>query len=99
MIHYSCDRCHKILNPAVDLRYVVRVEIMIATTESDEDPDVDHLEKIEELLNSLGPEESDQLSQDLYRQHRFDLCAECRRVFAKDPLGAGAISELHFSEN
>ncbi len=99
MIHYSCDRCHKILNPAVDLRYVVRIEVMIAANESEEEPEADHLEKIEEMLNSLGPEESDQLSQDLYRRHRFDLCGECRQAFVRDPLGIETISELHFSEN
>ncbi len=101
MIHFSCDRCHKIIDPAVDLRYVVRIEILVATpaSESDDATDGDHLEQIEELLSSLDPEECDQLSQDVYRRQRFDLCADCRRAFVKNPLGTDAFTAVQFSKN
>ena len=60
MIHYSCDRCKRILDPAEDLRYAVTIEVqaMMDPLDIDEDEDDrDHLLEIQEILeriNKLG---------------------------------------------
>ncbi len=46
MIHYTCDGCHRPLNPERDLRYVVKMEVYASLdpTDMELDEDRDHLE-------------------------------------------------------
>ncbi len=77
-IHYSCDRCKRIINPEEDLRYVVKLEVEAAMEplEVDEfDDDRDHLMEVQEILERLEDSDSELVSDDLYQRRRFDLCA------------------------
>lgn len=102
MIHYSCDRCKRILDPEQDLRYVVKIEIQAAMEpqEADEDEeDRDYLMEIQDILERIDEEDEIKLAEDIYQKRRFDLCPECYRKFLKNPLGREASSKLGFSQN
>ena len=102
MIHYSCDRCKRIINPEEDLRYVVKLEVEAAMEplEVDEfDDDRDHLMEVQEILERLEDTDSELVSDDLYQRRRFDLCPECYRRFIKDPIGHDARAQFGFSQN
>jgi hypothetical protein len=102
MIHYSCDRCKRRIDPAREVRYVVKIDVQLAfdPTEVDEpEDDRDHLAEIHELLESVDAEELE-LGADSGRQPQtFDLCPQCYRRFVHDPLGLEAGLRLGFSHN
>jgi predicted nuclease with TOPRIM domain len=101
MIHYSCDRCKCELNPAQDLRYIVRIEVEAAIEElaSDVSDDPDRLEELEDLLESSDDYCSSELGNELFQRKRYDLCAGCYRQYMKNPLGREASSPFGFREN
>jgi len=101
MIHFTCDVCKRTLNPDMDLRYVVRMEVYAALDDSDVaiDGDRDHLEEIDDLLEGADDLEASQLGGEVYQQLRFDLCSECRKRFLRDPLGRRLAQQLDFSQN
>lgn len=102
MLHYSCDRCKRIINPEVDLRYVVKLEVEAAmeAVEVDEfEDDRDHLLEVQEILERMEDGDSHLVSDDLYQRRRYDLCAECYRRFIKDPIGHDAWAQVSFSQN
>ncbi len=102
MIRYSCDLCRRDLDPTTDLRYVVKVEVFASfdpTASEEEEGDRDHLEEIQEILERLEDAECDQIGDDVYQKLRFDLCAECRKKFLRDPLGRETVKVFDFSEN
>jgi hypothetical protein len=102
MIRYCCDLCHRELDPEEDLRYVVKMEVyaafdpMVADEESDER---NHLQEIQDILEQLEEDDSDQIGADVYRQLRFDLCPECHKKFVKNPLGRETAKLFNFSQN
>ena len=66
MIHYSCDRCKRLIDPEVDLRYVVRLEVqaIMETLDVDDlDDERDHLLEIQEMLEQLEEGEGEQQGQ------------------------------------
>jgi|SRR5208282_1180765 len=90
MIRYSCDLCKRDLDLEHDLRYVVKMEIFAAMdTVEDEDDDNDHLQEIQDIIERLDDVEDGQIGEEVCQQLRFDLCAECRSKFVKNPLGRG----------
>ncbi|MEE2989481.1 MAG: hypothetical protein VX715_02635 [Planctomycetota bacterium] len=102
MIHYSCDRCKRLIDPEVDLRYVLRLEvqaIMEPLDSDDLDDERDHLLEIQEMLEQLEEGESDQLADDFYQKHRYDICADCYHEYLKNPLGREVPMRVGFSEN
>jgi hypothetical protein len=103
MIQYSCDLCKRQLDPRVDLRYVVKIEVFASldpTAVDDDEDDRDHLEEIQEALERLDDSCGDEIGADVYQQLRFDLCPECRRRFIRNPLGRGkAVKAFGFSTN
>lgn len=102
MIHYTCDCCKRIIDPADDVRYVVKMEVyasMDPSAEDHADDEHDHLEEIQQILERLDDAEDDALDQDVYQSLRFDLCPECRRKFLKNPLGREPIKQFDFSQN
>ena len=102
MIHFSCDRCKCTLD-ADNMRYVLRVEVQAAfdpCTECAEEEDRDHLLEIQEILERLDANESDDVGEDIYHRQRYDLCADCYRVFLENPLGVPSqVHNLPFSTN
>ena len=102
MIHYSCDRCKRSINPNDELRYVVRVEVRAAMDVSelfDEEDDRDYLMEAHEALERAEDAIGDMVTDDVYQNRRFDLCPHCYRKFMKNPMGVDRPVELNFSEN
>jgi hypothetical protein len=70
----------------------------VTTDENEEDRD--HLQEVQDILEGLEDAADDQIGDEVYQQMRFDLCPECRKKFAKSPLGREAANKVfHFSEN
>jgi DNA-directed RNA polymerase subunit RPC12/RpoP len=90
MVHYSCDLCKREFDPDDDLRYVVKIEIFAAydgnACAATDDDDHDHLQEIQDILESMEDAEDERIGDDVYQQLRFDLCPDCRRKFLKNPL-------------
>ncbi len=101
MIHYSCDRCKREINPDQDLRYIVRMEIEAADDHLSAEvvDDMDHLQDLEELLESNDDYASSALGEEIYQRKRYDLCSDCYRQFMKNPLGKEASVPFGFSKN
>lgn len=103
MLHVSCDLCGKVLRPGDDHRFVVKIEVFAAHDPSEiteADLDEDHMEEVSQLLremdeNLVGPDDLEQRTQ----HFRYDLCPECRKKFARDPLGKEGAQKFDFSEN
>ena len=99
MIQYSCDLCKRPLDPEDDLRYVVKLEVYAAFDPVEVDDDTDNLQEIHEILERMDEADSEQISEEVYQQLRFDLCPECRKKFLKNPLGRKQSAQFHFSSN
>lgn len=102
MIHYTCDCCKRIIDPADDVRYVVKMEVyatMDPAADGDADDERDHLEEIQQILERLEDAADDALGEDVYQTLRYDLCPECRRKFLKNPLGREPMKQFDFSQN
>ena len=101
MIHYSCDCCKRSIDTQDELRYVVRMEAYVAMDPAGEDDeaDRDHLEEVQDILQRLEEEDCEQMSRDVYREMRYDLCSECHKKFVADPLGRSMAMSFEFSEN
>jgi hypothetical protein len=102
MIHYSCDRCKRRIDPAKEIRHVVRVEVQAVLEpllDDDLEDDRDHLVEIDDLLDAMDLDEDEFLQDDLPQQLRFDLCAECYRRYIRDPLGLEPSLNVGFSSN
>ena len=102
MIHYSCDRCKRELDPEDDLRYVVKMEIYAEMEPLDCDEledDRDHLLELHEILERSDDAESELIGDDIYQKKRYDLCSKCYKEFIKQPVGRQPAMQLDFSPN
>lgn len=101
MIHYTCDRCRKAIDPHTDMRYVVRIEIEAAVDlhEDECDSDADHLAELSELLENSDDYASAVLEDDIYQRRRYDLCDCCYRQYCKNPLSREVNAPFGFSQN
>ena len=66
---------------------------------SEDDDDREHLQEIQDILQRMDDAESNLIGDDVYERLRFDLCADCRRRFVKDPLARKVVGQFNFSEN
>jgi len=103
MLHYSCDRCNRTLDPDNELRYVVNLEAYAALdpVEADEiDDDRDHLLEIQEIIERLEAGDDPPVeSESVYQRQRYDLCSRCYREYMKNPVGRDLPTQIEFSEN
>lgn len=102
MIHFSCDRCRRVIDTEEELRYVVRLEVQAAMDcglDAEVDEDRDHLLELDEILERLDDAQSEAICDEVYQRNRFDLCAGCYREFIKNPLGRERPASLNFSQN
>jgi hypothetical protein len=76
----------------------MEVYAALDASDSDGESDRDHLEEIEDILARLEDESDPEISEDVYRHARYDLCSECRQKFLRNPLGRRA-AEFDFSNN
>lgn len=101
MIRYCCDRCKRDILPCEELRFVVKMEIeahLDVTSEATLEDDPDHLTELDQMLGRM--EECEEFGEsDFYQKRSFDLCPECYRHFAKNPLGKDVHVPLGFSKN
>jgi len=80
MISYTCDLCGRTMIENDPLRFVVKIEIFAAR-----DP-------LELCDDDLIDDRRDELAQmqdvdeQLYQSHLYDLCRECRQQYQEDPL-------------
>lgn len=102
MIHFTCDRCQRVIDLEQELRYVVRVEIeaiMDPAQPSEPDDDRDHLLEIDEILERVDAVESAASGDEIYQKRRYDLCPHCYRKFAANPLAREKKVAFGFSHN
>ena len=101
MIHYTCDRCRRQINPAEQTRYVVQIEIQSAaeTPSSEIDEEVDQLAELHEILEGMIDEEMETGCPATSHRGRYDLCSDCHRQFLQNPLGRDAMLAIGFSDN
>jgi hypothetical protein len=102
MIHFTCDRCKRAIDSEQELRYVVRMEIeavMDPIHEEEPQDDRDYLLEIDEILARIDASETDAIGDDIYRKRRYDMCPECYRRFAANPLGREKKALMGFSHN
>ena len=100
MIHYSCDRCGKNIDPEMEVRYVLRIEVQASCeTPLSEEDDRDHLLEIEEILERLEDAESDAISEEVYHRRKHDLCSCCYQEYKRNPLAMEPQIPIGFSDN
>jgi hypothetical protein len=102
MIHYSCDRCKRLIDTEEELRYTVKLEVCAAMEPAAADElqdDRDHLLEVHEILERLDANEDNNIGDDIYQKKHFDLCSSCYRDFIKNPLGREQQVQLGFSQN
>ncbi len=101
MMHFTCDRCRRVIDSEQELRYVVRMEIeaVMDPVHADEpQDDRDHLLEIDEILESTIASDSDSLDETYHKRH-YDLCPHCYRKFVANPLARERKPALGFSHN
>lgn len=101
-MHFTCDRCQRVIDPQRELRYVVRMEVeavMDPIHEDEPQDDRDHLLEIDEILERADAAGCDVVSDEVYQRRRYDLCPQCYRKFVANPLGRERKTSLGFSHN
>lgn len=102
MIHFTCDLCGKEIRPQDQSRYVIKIETFAAqdpTQITEADLDEDNMEAVSEILRDMEDGEDEQDVEEPRKSYRFDLCPECHKRFARDPLGKEQNQKLSFSKN
>ena len=101
MLHFSCDRCKRVIDPDRDARYTVRLEVhaVMDCMKDEAEDDRDHLLEIQEILERLNDSESELIGEDVYQLQRFDLCPECYRKYIQSPVGHEPAAQVGFSQN
>jgi hypothetical protein len=100
MIHYTCDRCRRAIDPSREMRFTVQISVQAALEAPGADEceaDRDHLAEINDMLDDLDLD--DDLALEDRRTYRFDLCGHCHRKYVQDPLGADMLPMISFSHN
>lgn len=100
MIHFTCDRCRRVIDSEQELRYVVRMEIeavMEAVHADEPQDDRDYLLEIDELLEAGEADEP--AVDETYHRRSYDLCPHCYRKFTANPLSRERKPVLGFSHN
>src|SRR5258708_37254646 len=102
MIHFSCDRCKRVIDSELEMRYVVRMEIeavMDPIHEEEPQDDRDHLLEIDEILERVDAAECDAIGDDIYQKRRYDLCPQGYRKVTANALAREKKVTLGFSHN
>ena len=102
MIHFTCDRCRRVIDSEQEVRYVVQMEIeaVMDSMHADEpQDDRDHLREIDEILERADAIDSDPLMGEGIQKKRYDLCPHCYRKFLANPLARERKPVLGFSHN
>lgn len=100
MVLISCDLCGKEIIPEISQYFIVRMEVLAKgqTELTEQDMSNDNLEAVSMLLQALEEDGLAYHEAPARQVMKFDLCANCRSKFVKDPLNREAMS-LDFSAN
>jgi|688.fasta_scaffold04562_15 hypothetical protein len=102
MIRYSCDRCKRDIKQGSELRFVLKMEIEAQLDITDEtrqsEDDHDHLSDIDAMLDNQNDYEEFSPCE-FFQRRTFDLCSDCYRLVAKNPLGKESQVPFGFSNN
>jgi hypothetical protein len=101
MIHFSCDRCKRRIDPNRETRHVVTIEIdsvLDATDSVQRDDDRDYLLEIHEQLEAIDLDD-EFADPDRPLRRTYDLCPKCYQHFIRDPLAAEPSRHFGFSRN
>jgi hypothetical protein len=95
MIHYSCDRCKRELEPS-ELRYVMKLELQAVL-----EPAICNELECEDLEDFDDDFDSESLSMtpEAPVQHHYDLCPRCAKELRRNPLGRESHLRFGFSQN
>ena len=101
MIHYSCDRCQRLIETDDELRYTVHIEVNAQLGENvfQQDEERDHLLELHEILERHDDQENPLISDEVYGSRRYDLCSDCYQAFIQNPLGQDVPKAIGFSPN
>lgn len=102
VIHFTCDRCGRSIDPKRQLRYAVGIQIQAKMDGTDlgaEREDEDPLLSIEQILEAASDLADELVGNDIQSDLQFDLCVDCYRRFVKNPLGARSVPALPVSQN
>ncbi len=101
MIHYTCDRCKRHIDPNEQTRYSVQIDIQSSADEpcAEIDDDVDQLAVLHQTLEDLHSDPLHDCAEDRDHHGRYDLCQECHDQLLKNPLGRDSMLALGFSNN
>lgn len=101
VIRYCCDRCKRDIDPDCDLRYTVTIEIEAGLDCDDRElvDDPDHLDELQDMLESVDDICASVFSDEIYQRKQFDLCKDCFRQYIKNPLAKENSGTLGFSKN
>ena len=101
MIHYSCDRCGKNIDPETEVRYIVRIEVQAScdSPHGDEASESDHLLELDEVLEQLEDAESGCVCDDVYHRRKHDICSGCYQEYKLNPLALEPPIPIGFSNN
>lgn len=56
MIHYTCDRCKRTIDPETEARYVVEIDVQMACSADPKGEEVEDLDQLAELHDQLQRE-------------------------------------------
>jgi hypothetical protein len=102
MIHYTCDRCRKVIETEHETRFIVRIEVQATSQDADFDQEAElvHLKAIEDIIDQLERDEGDEeISPEILTRREFDLCSKCYEAYVQNPLAVEPQTHLGFSNN
>lgn len=68
MIHYTCDRCKRAIDPETEVRYVVEIDVRMAGVAMPSDEPMEDLDQLAELHDQLQRELNAELGGPLQAQ-------------------------------
>lgn len=95
MIHYTCDRCRRVIDNEEELRFEINIVTEIKLDDTPDGPGTLAREQLDEIVGLTDPDSDD----DLFRTQRYDLCAGCYKEFARNPVSTEPQVQVEFSEN
>ena len=98
MIHYTCDRCQRVINDEEELRFEVNIVVEVNMDGQHQDAGDEPREQLDELNELLGTA-IDAANEELFQTQRYDMCASCYQEYARNPLGCEPQVQVEFSEN
>lgn len=95
MIHYTCDRCKRTIDPEMEARYVVEIDVRMAGVSEPTEEEVEDLDQLAELHDQLQRELNADLGLVLENQLDESQEAACDRVVDEGPEQYDLCEQCH----